>query len=98
MVSVISGVCILLMISTKHHSGTAPVTITFSDVVEVGETTLTITPTGTPPPEGLKLGNPPQYYVIETTAVYSGPITICIDYSGIQFGGKEEKLELYHNY
>jgi probable HAF family extracellular repeat protein len=77
-------------------TGESPVTLIFEDVDEGGDTTLTISETGTPPPTGFKLGNPPQYFVIETTAVYSGSITICFDYSGISFGGREENLQLFY--
>jgi uncharacterized membrane protein len=77
-------------------TGEAPVTLTFADVVEGGDTTLTVVPTGAPPPSGLKLGNPPVYYVIETTAVYSGPITICINYAGVSYGN-EINLRLFHD-
>lgn len=31
-----------------------------------------------------------------TTAVFSGSIEVCIDYSGTTFKGKESKLKLYH--
>ena len=77
-------------------SGESPVTLTFFEVTEGGETTLNISPTGAPPPSGFKLGSPPRYYEIETTATYTGSISICIDYSGIEFGGKEENLKLFH--
>jgi outer membrane protein assembly factor BamB len=77
-------------------SGATPVDLTFFEVTESGETTLDISETGAPPKTGFKLGNPPCYYEIETTAGYSGPITICIDYAGISFGGNEENLKLYH--
>lgn len=70
--------------------------MTFETVTGSGGTTLSINPTGPPPTTGFKLGNPPLYYEIETTAEYSGPITICIDYSGIGFSGEEENLKLFH--
>jgi probable HAF family extracellular repeat protein len=78
-------------------SGESPVTLVFDEIIEAGETTLTISPTGIPSPNGFKIGNPPQYYVIETTAVYSGPITICIDFSNIQYGGDENDLKIFHD-
>lgn len=71
------------------------VTVTFEEVTSGGETTVTSSGTGTPPPEGFKLGNPPVYYSIETTADYTPPIQICIDYSDIEFGN-ENKLRLWH--
>jgi hypothetical protein len=77
-------------------TGDAPVVLTFDEVTEGGETTLNITETGTPPDTGYRLGNPPCYYEIETTAGFAGLITICIDYTGITFGGPEENLKLFH--
>ncbi len=71
------------------------VTVEFESVTTGGETTVTSSGTGQPPPEGFKLGNPPVYYSIETTAGYSGPIQICIDYSDITYGN-ESKLRLFH--
>ena len=76
-------------------TGTAPVIITFSQVTGGGTTTVTTSPNGSPPPTGLKLGTPPTYYEISTTATVTGPITICINYSGISFGN-EQNLKLMH--
>jgi len=39
------------------------------------------------------LGSPPQYYEISTTAGYVSPVTVCIRYSGVAFGGAPQ---LYH--
>jgi hypothetical protein len=74
---------------------TTPVTLSFSTVTSGGTTTVTTSGTGTPPPESLKLGSPPVYYEISTTAQHSGPITICIHYSGISYGN-EAALKLMH--
>jgi probable HAF family extracellular repeat protein len=76
-------------------TGKTPVTITFTSVTTSGVTSLATTSTGTPPPAGFKLGDPPTYYSIETTAGYSGPIHICIDYSSISYGS-EKDLKLFH--
>ncbi len=75
---------------------TSPVTVTYDSVTGTGSTTVTTSSTGTPPPAGLKLGNPPTYYEISTTAGVSGAITICINYSGISYGN-EKTLKLMHN-
>jgi hypothetical protein len=63
-----------------------PVTITFDTVGQTGTTTVKSAPTGTPLPQGFKLGNPPVYYEIATTAQYTGVIKVCIDFSGIKVG------------
>ena len=76
-------------------TGQSPVTLDFSNVVEGGETTLTTEPVVTPPPTGFKLGEPPLYYVLDTTAVFSGPVMVCFNYSGISFED-ENSLRIYH--
>jgi hypothetical protein len=48
-----------------------------------------------PPPQNFRLGNPPTYYDIETSAAFSGAVIICVDYGGISFGNEQE-LELLH--
>ncbi len=72
-------------------TGTTPVTITFTSVTTPGMTSVTTSGAGTAPPAGFRLGTPPEYYSIETTAVYSGPIHICINYSG-----SGRNLRLFH--
>jgi len=61
-------------------SGTAPVSLTFpgGSVTTGGITSLTIQSSGPQPPSGFQLGAPPVYYYIQTTAVFSGNVTICI--------------------
>jgi hypothetical protein len=76
-------------------SGTSPVTVTFSTVTQAGTTSVTTSSTGTPPPSGFKLGNPPTYYELTTTAVFTGSVTICINYAGVSFGN-ESNLKLFH--
>ena len=66
-------------------TGLTPVTLTFSTVTQSGTTQLITSSSGAQAPFGFKVGQPPVYYDISTTAVYSGPITICIDYSGVSF-------------
>ena len=49
----------------------------------------------TPPPTGFRLGSPNYYFDITTTASFSGPVTVCINYTGSTFGN-ENHLELLH--
>ncbi|MCI0389221.1 MAG: SBBP repeat-containing protein [Acidobacteria bacterium] len=74
---------------------TAPVTLTFSNVVQGGNTTLTTSDTGPSPPPNFQLGAPPTYYDLRTTAVYSGGIQVCIDYTGVSYPD-EAGLRLFH--
>lgn len=80
-----------------NGGATAPggVSVTFSSVSTGGNTTLTTSGTGAPPPAGFKLGNPPTYYDLSTTAVFSGLVTVCINYGGTTFGNAS-KLRLFH--
>jgi hypothetical protein len=69
--------------------------VTFSNVTTGGTTTVTSSRTGTPPPSGFKLGQPPVYYDLSTTAGFTGPIQVCIHYTGVSFA-KEQSLKLFH--
>ncbi|MBP7149154.1 MAG: VCBS repeat-containing protein [Acidobacteria bacterium] len=80
---------------TDATTGTSPVEIYFSDVTASGFTGVSTSTTGPPPPLGFKLGNPPTYYEITTTATYSGMINICINYTGVSYPD-ESKLQIWH--
>lgn len=72
-----------------------PVTVTYDEVTEPGNTTLETFTEGPPPPSGFKVGNPPTYFDLQTTATFTGEVEVCIDYSGISFGN-ESALKLFH--
>jgi uncharacterized repeat protein (TIGR03803 family) len=74
-------------------SRSAPATLTFSDVTQAGRTSLQIISSGPTPPSGFSLGTPPAYYYLETTALFSDTVTVCINYTGITFSGSPE---LFH--
>src|SRR5206468_952246 len=71
------------------------VTLTFANVTAAGDTTLTTSAEGPAPPTGFKLGNPPTYYNLATTASFSGSVTVCTNYTGIAFDN-EASLKLSH--
>lgn len=71
------------------------VTLTFSNVTELGATVTTSSSTGPELPSGFMLGDPPVYYDVSTTAEYEGTITICFDYSDIGFID-EDLLTIQH--
>lgn len=71
-------------------------TLTFSQVDSGGNTVVTTTSSGTQPPAGFKLGNPPAYYSISTTATFTGTVQICIRYDESIIVGVESQLKLMH--
>jgi len=73
-------------------TGTAPVSVTFAQVTQIGSTTLAIDPSGPTPPPGFQLGSPARFFEISTTAAYIAPVTICIGYGGITFGSSGPRL------
>jgi hypothetical protein len=77
-------------------TGTSPVTLTFTNIETSGETTLSTSSVGPPPPQGFKFGTPPLYYEIQTDATYSGPIVVCFNYTEGRFRN-ENVLRLMHD-
>jgi hypothetical protein len=74
---------------------TNAVALTFDTVGTSGTTALTRTNTGAEPPAGFSLGHPPTYYELSTTAVFSGSVEVCINYTDTSYGN-ESKLKLFH--
>ena len=66
-------------------TGGSPVKLTFNTVIQGGVTSLSISSTGLAPPAGFLLGSPAQYYDLATTAVFSGAVSVCINYGTIAF-------------
>jgi hypothetical protein len=75
-------------------TGKNPVTITYDNVKDPGTTSLTTSTKGPPPPAGFKVGSPPVYYNITTTATYSGSIKVCVKYDPSQFSVPEKNLRI----
>ncbi|MBI5097406.1 MAG: hypothetical protein HZB32_07235 [Nitrospirae bacterium] len=71
------------------------VTFTFPSVTLSGNTTVTTSGTGQPPPSGFKLGATPTYYEIASTATFTGPVEVCINYDETQFA-TERSMKLFH--
>jgi hypothetical protein len=63
------------------------VTVTFASVQTSGNTTVTTSATGNPPPNGFSAGSPAVYYDLSTTAQFTPPVTVCVDVSGVTFPG-----------
>jgi hypothetical protein len=78
-------------------SPTASLSLTFDTVTTAGDTTVEVIdpltdPDAPGPPAGFSLGDPPLYYEIETSAGFSGPVTVCFSYAGINFGSSTPRL------
>jgi hypothetical protein len=82
-------------VALDDGTGNTPVTLTFPDVTVSGTTSLTVSDTGTPVPDGFQLGLPATYFDITTTAEFTGDIEVCFSYAGISFEN-EATLQLYH--
>jgi hypothetical protein len=76
----------------------APVTVNFSQVTIGGMTSVTSDSnySGQPLPSKFKLGDPPTYYDITTTAQYTPPVTVCVGYSNTAYQHDESNLRLMH--
>jgi len=77
------------------RTGESPVTLTFGEITQEGRTDLAISGSGPTPPAGFSLGDPATYYDISTTASYTSPITICINYNPSQYSDPGS-LQLLH--
>lgn len=71
------------------------VALIFSQVIQEGHTTAASSSSGPTPPSGFKLGNPPTYYSISTTAQFNPPVEVCVTYDDTQFKN-EKNLKLFH--
>jgi hypothetical protein len=76
--------------------GSAPVSLTFDQVVVPGNTSAAASAGGPAPPNGFKLGNPPVYYELATTATFSGNVRVCIGWTEGQFAN-ENHIKLFHH-
>jgi hypothetical protein len=76
------------------------ISLTFTQVVSAGSTTVVESGAGAPPPTGFRIvgsSSGPVYWDIDTTATYSGPISVCIRYDQADVHGQEQNLRLRHD-
>ena len=76
----------------------APITVTFSQVTTAGNTTVSSNSGNpvAPLPGKLKLGNPPIYYNITSSAGFTPPVTVCVQYPDAAYQHNEANLKLMH--
>ena len=80
---------------TDASTGEAPVSLSFSNVVAPGVTSMASQESGPPPPQGFQVGDAPVYFDISTTATFSGAVELCYDYSGDGITDDAD-LKLFH--
>lgn len=76
-------------------TGTMPVTLIFDNILIPGYTDVAVSSQGHSADPGFRLGSPPTYYEITSTAVFNGNITVCFNYAGISFRN-ENRLKVRH--
>jgi hypothetical protein len=76
---------------------TQGVVLTFETVTAAGQTSVSVSGTGPTPPSGFILGSPAAYYDLASTAAFQGDVTVCIDYSDIQFDTSPVSLFHFEN-
>ncbi|MDP3697590.1 MAG: hypothetical protein Q8R55_06290 [Candidatus Taylorbacteria bacterium] len=72
------------------------ITLTFTSVSQEGQTIVTTSTGGPPPPTGFKLGTPETYYSITTTAQFNGSVEVCVTWTEGQFS-EENNLKFFHS-
>lgn len=84
------GSAVVVTPADENNPGSSPIEITFNNVKLEGSTTLSTAEGDLSPPFGFKIGSPPTYYIVETTASYSQGYTICINFSGVEYDQVED--------
>jgi hypothetical protein len=77
-------------------TGGTPIELTFDDVTGSGNTLLTLSDTGPPPPGAFTFGDNATFYDLSTTATFTGSIEVCITYDEASLPGAESDLKLLH--
>ena len=77
------------------RTATTPATVLFESVSDAGITSVSTSEEGPVPPSNFGLGDPPVYFDIRTTAVFTPPLTICIAYGPAQYADLMD-LHLLH--
>lgn len=75
------------------------ISLSFDSVIAAGETFVTITENGPPPPGGFELiglDGGTTYFEIVTTATFEGFVKVCINYSGFTLAVDPSELSLAH--
>lgn len=94
-----SGVTVPLLGGTT--SGVGGIDLTYSNVTTAGSSSVTGANTGPPPPTGFQvvgLNGAPFFYDVNTTATFTGPVTLCVHYDETGLTpAEEDDLRLMQN-
>jgi hypothetical protein len=85
----------LVIVGWSEPSGLGTVSVTLGRVVQPGETRFSASSGGAPLPEGYRFGDPPILFDITTTAQFTGPVTVCIDYGPVAYS-RADAVRLFH--
>jgi hypothetical protein len=92
-----SGVVVSPVVTLPNGTSTT-VGLMFDLVQSAGTTTVTASAPGggtSGPPTGFKVGSPPVYYDVSTTANFSGSVTLCFHWIEGQFHN-EDNVRVFH--
>jgi hypothetical protein len=87
-----SGVVVMVLDST----GASPVTLEFDNVSTEGNTWLELSESGPEIPGSILVGDPTTYYDLETDAVYTGNIEVCVTYDEDALVVPEDLVRILH--
>jgi len=77
-------------------TGVSPATLEFNSVSTVGNTWLQLSDTGPEIPGSFLVGEPTTYYNLETDAVHTGSIEVCITYDEDALAVPEDLVRILH--
>lgn len=90
--SVPTGSDIVVAVPGPNNGG---ILMMFSEVTAAGTASVSSGSVGAPPPEGFRLGEPAVYFDISTTAEFTPPVQLCLNYSGVSYLD-EKNVRLFH--
>jgi VCBS repeat-containing protein len=85
-----------VQVAAAGPTTSSPVSVTFSTVTTPGQTTYVTQQNLFAPPDGFRFGTPPVTFDISTTATYTAPLRVCIDYATVAAYANQAMLRLFH--
>lgn len=93
-----TGVVSPISLTDSTTGKTVEGSITFGNVTVAGDTTVSVSGSGPNPKEGFRVfgAGSMAYYDIQTTAQFTGGVTVCLEYDDPGNPRQEERLSLQH--